>query len=186
HNPELFLHMFPWLYLYGLGRFGNARMTVKLNKSPHVCAQLIWIGDSHSLSLITTRYGPVRRVGIFSLARKNFDRIVEKILSPSQAALDSLVECGAGHLNGSHTARKYQHNEIKSLIYENPLCLYYCSKDIDLFNFSPVLPNSNDHMRAITRNSVGAARFFDHIVKLLDRPGLFGPTEAYYGTTSTE
>ncbi|RDX51842.1 hypothetical protein OH76DRAFT_1346514, partial [Lentinus brumalis] len=171
--------------------------------------------------------------GYLLTARKNFGLVADKILAVNRDALDSLIQRGrdggyvkpetpeekscfelmtfvdhvAGHVNGSHTARKYQRNEIKSLIYavgvpvffvtfapadfKNPLCLFYCGQNIDLLQRAPPLPSRNDRLRAIATNPVGAARFFRKVVELFTskilrmgqgRPGLFGPTEAYYGT----
>ncbi|TFK81640.1 hypothetical protein K466DRAFT_501813, partial [Polyporus arcularius HHB13444] len=60
---------------------------------------------------------------------------------------------------------------------------------------TPALPDRNARLRAIATNPVGAARFFHKVVDLFtskilrvgqDRPGLFGPTEAYYGTVEEQ
>ncbi|TFK79178.1 hypothetical protein K466DRAFT_445709, partial [Polyporus arcularius HHB13444] len=171
--------------------------------------------------------------GYLLTARKNFTHVAEKILALDRNALQALIDRSAngsyvqpetpaekacfelmtfvdhvaGHVSGSHTARKYQRNEIKSLIYaigvpiffitfapadfKNPLCLSYCGLDIDLMSSTPALPDRNTRLRAIANNPVGAARFFRKAVELFtskilradeDRAGLFGPTEAYYGT----
>ena len=175
--------------------------------------------------------------GYLMTTKKNFAQVAEKILSIQKDALDDLVERGkrgeylkptsdaektcfevmnlvehvAGHVKGAHTRKKYQRNEIKSLIIEigvptffitfapadfkNPLCLYFCGMDIDLSSIYPSLSSSNDRLRAIAQNPVGAARFFDYMVHLLitvilrhgqDRDGLFGRTEAYYGTVEEQ
>lgn len=175
--------------------------------------------------------------GFLLTSRKNFSSVAERILQLDREALSAIIERGAsgdyvrpetpaekqcfelmtfvdhiaGHVKGSNTSRKYQRNEIKSLIFakgapvwfitfapadfKNPLCLYYCGEQIDLSDRLPTLRNSNDRLRAIAHNPVGAARFFDKVVHLFvecilriddTRPGLFGPTEAYYGTVEAQ
>ncbi|KAI0640828.1 hypothetical protein C8Q79DRAFT_895370, partial [Trametes meyenii] len=155
---------------------------------------------------------------ILGLNRDALDALVERgssgaYLRPETTAekecfeLMAFVDHVAGHVKGSNTSRKYQRNEIKSLIYvrgaplffitfapadyKNPLCLYYCGEDIDLSDRMPRLRSSDDRLRAIASNPVGAARFFDKMVTLFverilrygsDEPGLFGPTSSYYGT----
>ncbi|KAI0367203.1 hypothetical protein BV20DRAFT_927442, partial [Pilatotrama ljubarskyi] len=125
--------------------------------------------------------------------------------------LVTLVDHVAGHVEGSNTARKYQRNEIRSLIYakgvpslfvtfapadyKNPLCLYYCGEQINLLSHQPLLPSSDDRLRAIASNPVGAARFFHKTVNLFitcilrygrNGDGLFGKTDAYYGTVEAQ
>ncbi|EIW52165.1 uncharacterized protein TRAVEDRAFT_75827, partial [Trametes versicolor FP-101664 SS1] len=166
--------------------------------------------------------------------KRNFASVSEKILSLDIEALKALISRGesgdyvrpendaekacfdlmsvvdlvAGHVNGLNTSKKYQRNELKSLIIakgmpiffitfapadiKNPLCLYYCGEDVDLCNYMPRLRNADDRRRAIADNPAGAARFFDFLVKTFIRvilgfgddskPGLFGHSDAYYGT----
>lgn len=175
--------------------------------------------------------------GFLLTSRKNFASVADTILKLDREALNSIIERGskgdyvrpqnpaekqcfelmtyvdhiAGHVKGSNTSRKYQRNEIRSLIYakgapvffvtfapadfKNPLCLVYCGENIDLSDRLPLLRNSNDRLRAIANNPVGAARFFDKVVQLFvdcilrvgdSRPGLFGSTDAYYGTVEAQ
>ncbi|KAI0640765.1 hypothetical protein C8Q79DRAFT_893492, partial [Trametes meyenii] len=173
------------------------------------------------------------QAGFLLTSRKNFDSVADKLLKLDRSALNDLVarssqtgrvspetdaerQCFelmtlvdhvAGHVDGSNTARKYQRNELRSLIfargvpiffitfapadYKHPLCLFYCGERIDLLSSSPGLPNSDCRLRAVANNPVGAARFFDKMVNMFIRcvlrygreePGLFGPTKSYYGT----
>lgn len=169
--------------------------------------------------------------------RNNFATVADKILALDREALDNIIERGsdgeyvrpetdaekacfelisvvdhvAGHVSGLNTSRKYQRNEIKSLIMakgmplffitfapadlKNPLCLYYCGENVDLFDHLPRLRSADDRRRAIANHPAGAARFFDFLVKTFVRvilrygqkdDGLFGPTEAYYGTVEAQ
>lgn len=175
--------------------------------------------------------------GYLLTSRKNFSNVADRLLTLDRSALDALIERSAdgayvqpetddekacfeliafvdhvaGHVEGSSTARKYQRNEIRSLIFEkgvpsffitfapadykNPLCLYYCGEPIDLLVPTPALPSSDARLRAIASNPVGAARFFNKCVQLFIRcilrhdssgPGLLGDTEAYYGTVEAQ
>lgn len=175
--------------------------------------------------------------GYLMTSRKNFPAVSDRILRVDRAALDDLITRGAsgsyvrpetdaekqcfelmnyvdhvaGHVKGSHTSRRYQRNEIKSLVYargvpvffvtfapadyKNPLCLYYCGEDVNLLSQSPLLRGADDRLRAIASNPVGAARFFDKTVQLFvryvlradtEQPGLFGPTRSYYGTVEAQ
>ncbi|EIN07526.1 hypothetical protein PUNSTDRAFT_25923, partial [Punctularia strigosozonata HHB-11173 SS5] len=122
----------------------------------------------------------------------------------------TLLDHVAGHVQGSNTSRKYQRNEIKAMIYhfgpfvafvtispvdfKNPVCLYYCGVIIDPFNGSEALPDQNQRLRAIANNPTACARFFHFMVRIfievLLRPGsgggLFGDTDAYYGTVESQ
>ncbi|KAI0340976.1 hypothetical protein BDW22DRAFT_1333795, partial [Trametopsis cervina] len=172
--------------------------------------------------------------GGYALTNKsNVDAVVQKIMAVDPAALDSIIQRGqAGefvrpetdaeracfelihlidqvnhYVPGSATNRKFQRNEIKSMImqkgvpfwfitfsptdFKHPLCLYYCGMEIDLFAHEQKLPDYQERMFAIAQNPVACARFFDRIVKTFIKEilcygkaedGLFGPTESYYGT----
>ncbi|KAJ7198208.1 hypothetical protein C8J57DRAFT_1442591 [Mycena rebaudengoi] len=70
----------------------------------------------------------------------------------------------------------------------HPLCLYYADEEI---KFSPRISSSEERMRLISQNPVAAARFFDFMTKSFIKnvlgvgtgmPGLYGETDAYYGT----
>ncbi|KAI0338077.1 hypothetical protein BDW22DRAFT_1463938, partial [Trametopsis cervina] len=172
--------------------------------------------------------------GGYALTNKaNIDNVVQKIMTVDTAALDAIISRGeAGefvrpetdaeracfaliqlidqvnhYVPGSATNRKFQRNEIKSMIiqkgvpfwfitfsptdFKHPLCLYYCGLKIDLCSFDQKLPDYQDRMYAIAQNPVACARFFDRIVVTFlteilsygkDEVGLFGSTESYYGT----
>ncbi|KAI9059279.1 hypothetical protein FKP32DRAFT_1580180, partial [Trametes sanguinea] len=171
--------------------------------------------------------------GYLLTAKHNFDSVANKILTMDRGALDNILQRGAtgdfvrpesdaekawfelisivdhvaGHVSGLNTSKKYQRNEIKSLIYskgvplffitfapadyKSPLCLYYCGEKIDLSDCLPSMRCSDDRRRAIAEHPVGAARFFHFLVQTFIRvilrygqadDGLFGKTDAYYGT----
>lgn len=163
--------------------------------------------------------------------KSNIDTVVEKIMSIDSSALDSIIARGQDvnfvrpetdaeracfeliqmvdqvnhYVPGSATHRKYQRNEIKSMImqlgvpfwfitfsptdFKHPLCLYYCGMKIDLLSYDQSLPDYQKRMFAIAENPVACARFFDRIVNTFlveilsygkSDMGLFGPTESYY------
>ncbi|KDQ26089.1 hypothetical protein PLEOSDRAFT_1015325, partial [Pleurotus ostreatus PC15] len=109
----------------------------------------------------------------------------------------------AAGVNGSPTSKKYQRNEIWSLMYhvgspiwyitlspvdiKHPICIYYAGSDE---TFQPVMP-AEERMRTVTSNPVACARFFKFMVEVFiyeilrfdaDGPGVYGDVEAYYGT----
>lgn len=178
-----------------------------------------------------------RKGGYLLAERKNFAGIADKVLSVDPNALDALVARGYekgyvrpetaqekacfelmafvdhvwSHVSGSVTQKKYQSNEIRSMIYEygaptlfvtfspaghkNPICLYYCGLDIDLAAVSGGIPSYTERIKATCENPVACARFFQLFVKLFlevilrvdkEEEGLFGKTEAYYGTVEEQ
>ncbi|KAI0341027.1 hypothetical protein BDW22DRAFT_1333245, partial [Trametopsis cervina] len=172
--------------------------------------------------------------GGYALTNKsNIESVVQKIMDIDPNALDAIIARGETgqfvrpetdseracfeliqlidqvnhYVPGSTTNRKYQRNEIKSMImqkgvpfwfitfsptdFKHPLCLYYCGMKIDLFSYDQKLPDYQERMYAIAQNPVACARFFDRIVSTFiteilcygkKEHGLFGPTESYYGT----
>ncbi len=244
HNPKLFPGMFPWLYPYGLGGFGNRKMAKELDHAKHVRANLLHADrrfqTNRCYPFIVFNHRQIRSSGhggYLLTQRGYFDSVADKIMNIDRAALDSIIDRAssgeyvkpitaaekacfdlihvvdrvAGHVEGSATQKKYQRNEIRSLIYvkgvpvffltfapvdfKHPLCLYLCGERVDLDSYSPLLRNSDDRLRAIARNPVGAARFFDIMVKTFlkhvlrvdgKRAGLLGTTDAYYGTVESQ
>jgi hypothetical protein len=120
------------------------------------------------------------------------------------------IEYVGGHVDGSLASKKYQRNELWSLVSFNgapgwfltsspadnksPLCIYMASHDI---TFSPVIRGYAERQHLVTRNPVACVRFFHHIVQLFikhicgwsdDGPqcGLFGKPSAYYGTVEQQ
>ncbi|EIW60994.1 uncharacterized protein TRAVEDRAFT_75877, partial [Trametes versicolor FP-101664 SS1] len=173
--------------------------------------------------------------GYLLTERSNFARVSEKILGVDRNVLDklmsdakigrrselssesekncmeviSLLDHVSCKVPGSISQRRFQRNEIKSMIiaynvpmffitfapadHKNPLCLYYCGLDIDLLSNIPDIPSYIERMNAVAENPVACARFFDLLVKTFikcilrwedkqGRDGLFGQTLAYYGT----
>lgn len=175
--------------------------------------------------------------GRLLVTRKNFENVTEKILALDMAALQQLTDRAlengfvraeddaekavleiistldhiGGHVPGSNTQRRYQRNEIRSLMYEmktpaffitfapvdfkSPICLYYSGHRIDLSPLCPANDSFKQRMNIIAENPVACARFFHLMVKLFikiilkadsDEEGLFGKTSAYYGTVEAQ
>lgn len=191
---------------------------------PFICFNQHQISQSTRGSFLTTD-------------RKNFDHIAERILQVDVSALKSLsdrcerdgfvraetdaeracydllsyVDSVAGHVPGSNTQRKYQRNEIRALImeegvpmffitfapptYKNPLCLYFCGVPLDLDSRPLPMASAAERARASANNPVACARFFHVLVVSFIKhvlrhgsgePGLFGETAAYYGTVEQQ
>jgi hypothetical protein len=117
--------------------------------------------------------------------------------------LSDLDGIGA-HVPGSATSKKHMRNEIWSTIafrgaptwfltmswsdINHPIALYYAQTDTV---FRPEIRTSRDRNLLMSQNPVAAARFFHFMVKVFlrdilcwesENPGLFGHTEAFYGT----
>ncbi|KAJ7304710.1 hypothetical protein DFH08DRAFT_641657, partial [Mycena albidolilacea] len=118
--------------------------------------------------------------------------------------LNDLEVVGAKVQGSIIASKKYMRNEVWSLISfkgaplwfitfspvdkNHPLCLYYAGNKIE---FSPKIKGSDERIRLIAQNPVAAARFFHHMSMAFikhvlgvgtDHPGLYGTTDAYYGT----
>ncbi|KAI0675205.1 hypothetical protein C8Q78DRAFT_527210, partial [Trametes maxima] len=185
HNPDLFPGMFPWLYPYGRGGFGNHLCDKKLDRSVHIKLCLMYADrrfqTDRCFPFVVFNQEQIRsssQAGYLLTSRKNFDSVADRLLNIDRSALDALIsrssitgrvcpetdqerQCFelltlvdhvAGHVDGSNTARKYQRNELRSLIfakgvpiffitfapadYKHPLCLFYCGETIDLLSSS--------------------------------------------------
>ncbi len=104
-NPQLYPRMFPWLYPYGLGGFGNPRIAKKISRIEHVRHCLLYsdrrfqrddyfpfIAFNHEQILKSTKGG-------YLLAeRRNFDSVAERILKVDQDALQRLIDRGKAGL----------------------------------------------------------------------------------------
>lgn len=243
-NPQLFPGMFPWLFPYGYGGFGNERVMFKIPLVRHVRSLLMYADrrfqEDAYFPFIVFNQSQIRQssVGGYLLTeRKNFGQVANKILDLDPSALEGLIERSkkegfaraetpaekqcydilnyvdsvAGHVAGSTTQRKYQRNEIRSLIieegvptffitfapppYKNRVCLYFCGERIDFEDPGAELPEYQKRARAVARNPVACARFFHVLVQTFlkvvlrvnsDRDGLFGATSAYYGTVEEQ
>lgn len=177
--------------------------------------------------------------GYLLTTRRNFPAVAENLLNLDRAALQRLIDRGrdghsvspqtpeesacmslltvldhvGGQVPGSTTQKKYQRNEIKSLIicynvplffitfspvdFKNPLCLYYCGESIDLLTGSGVFPSAGHRLASIADNPVACAKFFHHVVSTFLSTvikagevgkdcGLFGPASTYYGTVEEQ
>ncbi|KAJ3549575.1 hypothetical protein NM688_g5163 [Phlebia brevispora] len=175
--------------------------------------------------------------GYALIYKSNFRNVTEKILEILIDALTSLLERAkltsilrpeneaekccmevvhlldfvAGKVPVSNTQKKYQRNEIRGLMYEKGLPLWF-------FTFAPaehmnsialvmnglmnedeyqkmIIPMESDRLRSIADNPVACAKFFHFLVKTFlcvvlrvseERTGLFGKTSAYYGTVESQ
>ena len=163
--------------------------------------------------------------------RRNFGSVVEKILALDTSCLENLAERGkrdgyirplneeerkcfeilhiidnvGGHVSASNTQKKYQRNEIRSLMYKlgapnlfitfspndigSPICIKYCGYCINLDDKFPAMPNSNQCCCMVANNPVAAAKYFHLMVELFmkyvlrfdsHKPGLFDHVSACY------
>ncbi|KAJ3486464.1 hypothetical protein NLI96_g4222 [Meripilus lineatus] len=177
------------------------------------------------------------RGGYLLANRKNFNETMNKILSIDRHALDGLIQRAkdqgfvhaemeaersilqilasldhiGGHVPGSNTQRRYQRNEIRSLMYErgapsffitfapvdfkSPICMYFAGQRIDLSALCPNAENDSKRLAIIANNPVACARFFNLMVNLFikiilkadsNEIGLFGKTSSYYGTVESQ
>lgn len=177
------------------------------------------------------------RGGWLVTEKRHFDNVVERILDLDTSTLNQLIQRGqengyivaeteeekkccrilpliehaSAGVEGSFTQRKYQRHEIKSVVYEkglpiffitfapvdfkNPICLHYCSRDISISPLAPATEAAADRIRAIAANPVACARFFDVMVRMFidivlrdgkEEDGLFGRTSGYYGTVESQ
>ena len=177
------------------------------------------------------------RGGFILTERQGFQHLVDRLLSVDPEALAALAKRGrvegyarpetdeerrcfeiisivdlvAGHVPGSNTQKKYQRNEIRSLIIRygvpvffitfaptesrNPLCLYFCGQPADFYDYFPMRSRDDERLRQVVSNPAACARFFNLMVNLFikhvlradsDNDGLFRPTETYYGTVEQQ
>ena len=112
------------------------------------------------------------------------------------------------HVDGSVTLRKFMRAEIWLLIIylgapmwyitlspadiNHPLCIYFAGTDVA---YRPDFSQRADAIAKVISNPVAGARFFDYMVRAFIKhilgvgsnyPGLFGDTEAYYGTVEQQ
>jgi hypothetical protein len=142
---------------------------------------------------------------------RNGMRVVPTTTQEKQCfALLDQIEYVGGHVNVSVASKKYQRNELWSLLlFKNSpnwfitnsfadnkhlLCIYFVDHDIE---FKPSIKGYAERQHLVTRNPVACARFFDHLVRLFlkhicgwecpgyDR-GLFGTPSAFYGTVEQQ
>ncbi|KAJ6451191.1 hypothetical protein C8R45DRAFT_1057162 [Mycena sanguinolenta] len=127
-----------------------------------------------------------------------------------QACFDILSELEhvGSHVQGSLASKKHQRNEVWSAVsfkgaptwlitYApadtlHPLSLYFADTKLE---FSPSLRDSKERLDLIARNPVAAARFFNFVTEAFikhilgvgsDHLGLYGQTDAYYGTVEQQ
>ncbi|KAI0349501.1 hypothetical protein OH77DRAFT_1413268, partial [Trametes cingulata] len=98
-NPRLYPGLYPWLYPYGLGGFDNDVRSRRLDRVPHLRANLLY-GDrrfqlDRSYSYVAFSHEQVRAgtSGGYLLTKKgNFAAVAEKLLTIDRCALDSIIE----------------------------------------------------------------------------------------------
>ena len=75
---------------------------------------------------------------------------------------------------------------------KHPICLYYADTQE---RFSPLLKDNNERYKLIANNPVAGARFSHSVCEMFikhvlgvdpDHDGVFGPTNAYYGTVEQQ
>ncbi|KAF5352083.1 hypothetical protein D9758_009372 [Tetrapyrgos nigripes] len=118
------------------------------------------------------------------------------------------VDAGASRVQGSVTSKKHMRNEVWSLINKigspswfitvspadvnHPICLYFADTD---HVYKPEIQDKKIREQLIKQNPVAAARFFDFMVRAFikhvlgvgsEQEGLYGKTEAYYGTVEQQ
>jgi hypothetical protein len=122
------------------------------------------------------------------------------------------IDSMSANIAGSNTSKKYQRNEVRSLIlakgvptwfitfspadFKSPICLYYAGENVDLCQLDPLRSITYEkRMRAIASNPVACARFFHLMVDLFikkilrygtGKDGLYGRTKEYYGTVESQ
>ena len=112
------------------------------------------------------------------------------------------------HVDGFVTSKRFMRTEIWSLIVHlgapswyitispadinHPLCIYWAGQGE---KFEPNLARHQEVVAQVVNNPVAAARFFHFMIQLFIKhclgvgsalPGLFGDTEAYYGTVEQQ
>ncbi|KZV94291.1 hypothetical protein EXIGLDRAFT_715631 [Exidia glandulosa HHB12029] len=151
-----------------------------------------------------------------------FGRVAEKLQADPRAKPETDEEMACfrvlseldmvnAHVPGSVTAKRYQRNELWSLLsymgaptwfitfaptdINHPICLYLAG---DNNSFEPAkisLLSPSERWRLIAHNAVASARFFHLFVKVFIeeilkwddvRQGLFGDTNAFYGTVEQQ
>ncbi|KZW03468.1 hypothetical protein EXIGLDRAFT_711207 [Exidia glandulosa HHB12029] len=115
------------------------------------------------------------------------------------------------HVPGSITAKRYQRNELWSLLayqgapswfvtfspadVRHPLCLYYASSDREFDARQISLLDPATKWYRVANNAVASARFFHYVVEAFiaeilkwktASTGLFGETNAFYGTVEQQ
>ncbi|KAF5336784.1 hypothetical protein D9758_017713 [Tetrapyrgos nigripes] len=118
------------------------------------------------------------------------------------------VDAAASRVQGSVTSKKHMRNEIWSLINKigspswfitispadvnHTICLYFADVDQE---YKPEIQDKKLREHLIKQNPVAAARFFDFMVQAFIKhvlgvgsghDGLYGKTEAYYGTVEQQ
>ena len=118
------------------------------------------------------------------------------------------IDVIGSHVDGFVTSKRFMRTEIWSLIVHlgapswyitispadinHPLCIYWAGQGE---KFQPNLSRHQEAVAQVVNNPVAAARFFHFMIELFIKhclgigstlPGLFGDTEAYYGTVEQQ
>ena len=101
NNPQLYPRMFPWLFPYGCGGFGNRKMKVKL-PLPQQVKHFLEYADrrfqtDENFPFIAFNHKQIlssSRGGTLLAERKNFSHVAERILDLDTVALQRLVDRG--------------------------------------------------------------------------------------------
>ncbi|KAF9050081.1 hypothetical protein BJ165DRAFT_1414089 [Panaeolus papilionaceus] len=173
NNPSLYPQMFPWLFPYGYGGIvfcivAFNHMSIKQSSSGsyimvkrknfQAIASSITELDATDLTVISERLrDPKAKKCPENAGEQGWFRILDQI------------EYVGSHVGGSLAARKYQRNEVWSLISfqgtpnwfvtispvdsKHPLCIYFADQDLE---FKPDLRSSSDRLLLVTRNPVAS------------------------------
>ncbi len=101
HNPRLYPGMFPWLYPYGLGGFGNELISIPVPTKTHI-RHLMFYHDrrfqvDEFFPFIAFNQEQIKassRGGFVLTERRNFEDVVDKILNIDLEVLSTLVQRG--------------------------------------------------------------------------------------------
>ncbi|KAJ7248014.1 hypothetical protein C8J57DRAFT_1438014 [Mycena rebaudengoi] len=184
NNIQLYPQMFPWLFPYRLGGIGHPDPKNRISEAAHKRFLLMYHDKRFQIDLY--------------FLKKHFSSVVDRLtqldnalaagkkFTPTTEAekacfalLDDLDHVG-NHIQGSLTSKKYMRNEIWSLTAfkvdnNHPLCLYYADHEI---KFSPRIRSFFDFMtKSFIKNVLGVGT---------GTRGLFGETDAYYGTVEQQ
>ncbi|KAF7426379.1 hypothetical protein PC9H_008747 [Pleurotus ostreatus] len=206
NNPQLYPSMFPWLFPYGLGGIGSVyRMSPTAHKKWLLMYHDKRFQTDAAFSFIAFSHEQIMRSSTRALLlteKSKFAAITERIMNLDEDVLASIatrmangeqikpetteekncfdivkdLDHVAAGVNGSSTSKKYQRNEIWSLIYrigsplwyitlspvdtKHPICIYYAGTGEV---FEPIMP-ADQRMRVVTSNPVACARFFKFMV----------------------
>ncbi|TFK31823.1 hypothetical protein BDQ12DRAFT_701429 [Crucibulum laeve] len=195
--------IFPWLFPYGFGGIGQQKLQGIVSEEAHKKHLLLY----HNKQFQMDFYFPMISFNLdqpkAGMTRKISERLCSHVKPVTEdqkrcfAILNDLDHVG-GHVKGSiwslisFKGVPSWFITLSSADNRHPIYLYFANQDIE---FKPEIRMSDDQYRLISQNSVAVARFFDFLVKAFilhvlsigsNHPGLYGETDAYYGTVEQQ